>query len=192
MNRTFAACALIIALLLVANPWLAPVARSAEPALRSGRIASGVLTTSPAVDCSLVPDCRAWLQTGCRPTLAGRDPAWLASIVDVRDLADGTTPRMLVIRPGAPAGRIIGGVFVQFWRDHCIELRSASWHSFWDCGAAANPYRRYGPRPPCRKTRSANAVVGLEQVQTTLTIPPGVAWMTVSANDNVNLTWQLG
>lgn len=177
--------AAIAGLLLVAHPALA----SNPPAL-SGTIVSGVLTTSPAIPCQIQADCAPWLTSGCPAALAGHHQvAWLTAIVDVSAFADGTTPRTMTVRRGSPAGRILGGAFVQFWRGDCTEVRSASWHSFWDCGTQPNPYRPGQPRP-CQKT-GRHTVLGWESVSTTLTVPSGVRWMTVSANDNLNIGWQL-
>src|SRR5688500_13131207 len=89
---------LVIALVALVTVGLPGLARSASlapsPPLRSGRIVGGPDTTGSA-PCGLAPDCVAWLQSGCNPALAGRDPALHTSIVDVSDLADGTTRRVL-------------------------------------------------------------------------------------------------
>src|SRR5688500_8439240 len=92
----------------------APAAEAARP-LRKGRILSGVFTTGPAGPCSWQPDCIAWRASGCHPALAGADPAWLTSIVDVRELADGVTDRVFEYGPGRPVGVDPGGVFIEFW-----------------------------------------------------------------------------
>lgn len=143
----------------------APLAADAgSKPTRSGTIVSGILTTSPAWDCSFVPDCRAWIQTGCDPALTGRDPAWLTSIEDVAELADGKKQRTFEIREGEPAGAVLGGVVVQFWRDSCVEV--GRWHSY-DVATSQFWFR------------------------TTFKIPSGVRWMTVTGNDNVNIVWTL-
>jgi hypothetical protein len=121
--------AVLVSVLVVASVWSAPDARSAERPLRSGRIVSGVLTTSPSWDCWMVPDCAAWLASGCDPALAGRDPAWLASIVDVRDLADSETTRTFWYGTAEPAGFDPGGMTVEFWTDGCHEIWG---RRFWD------------------------------------------------------------
>lgn len=188
-GRLVAVLAVLIGALTMAA---APPAPAREQPPLSGTIISGVLTTGPAVECGLQPDCLPWLQSGCQPALAGSDPAWLTAIVDVTRRADGRTRQTLVIRTGPPHGRILGGVFVQFWRSDCTEVRSASWHSFYDCGPGRDPYRPYGPRPPCEQHRTADAIGHrLDWVRTRFRIPRGVAWMTISANDNINIRWSL-
>jgi hypothetical protein len=161
-------------------------------AARSGTITSGVLTTSPAWGCGAQPECLPWLESGCNPALAGRDPAWMSSIVSVAEMADGSTPRTIVIRRGSPTGRYFGGAYVQFWRRDCTEVTWTSWHSFWDCGARPSRYRPNALRPRCDATWTADPIGSrLVSVRTRFPIPRGVAWMTVSANDNVNLVWTI-
>ena len=121
------AAAVVLALALVLSQSAPARARAA----RSGTIVGGVLSTSPAWDCRIQPECLAWPQSGCSHALAGRDPAWMAAIVDVADLADGRTPRTIAIRRGAPGGVYLGGAYVQFWRRDCTEVHAESWHSFW-------------------------------------------------------------
>lgn len=147
---------------------------------RSGTIIDGVFTTGPAVGCGLQPDCAAWLAAGCSAALAGVDPAWHASIVDVTDRA-GTSARFAIAR-GVGESVILGGVVVQFWTAACTEL-PGSWSSFWDCHG-----------PPCYSEARylAGARFGRERVRTTLSIPERAAWMTISAKDNLNLDWTLG
>src|SRR5687768_11010259 len=88
---------LVITLVTLATMRLPGMALSASPAisppLRSGTIIGGPDTMGSA-PCGLTAECAAWLQSGCSPALAGRDPALHTSIVDVADLADGTTPRV--------------------------------------------------------------------------------------------------
>jgi hypothetical protein len=159
-------------------------AQAKPPApLRSGRILSGVLTTSPAWHCGLEPDCVPWLASGCDPALASPRVSWLSAIVDVADLADGTTPRTFTIKR-TRAGRIIGGASFQFWTRDCEEVHWLAWHTFWEC--------RYGQTPygfPCESKRSPDAVLGLDWIRATFPLPPEVAWMTISANDNLNIAW---
>lgn len=105
---------------LLALPVTPLSAARANQTLRSGTIVSGTGETvaNPWVTgmegCVGAPTCSAWLQSGCAPALAGADPALHTSIVDVADLADGVTPRVLRTRRGVP---ISGGgtLVVQFW-----------------------------------------------------------------------------
>ncbi len=147
-----------------------PFGARAEPEpLRSGTIVSAVYTTSTAMDCQWLPDCRAWLESHCNPALTGRDPAWLTSIVDVADLADGTTPRVFEyrdVRRGGPPGANMGGVMVQFWREGCTEIPSSRWDP-WD------------------------DVTWEKSWGTTLAVPSGAKWMTVGGNDSINFVWTL-
>jgi len=164
-----AAVAAIVAALCLSLAGPSP-ARAGDRPLRSGRIISGVLTTSPSWSCRMVPDCAAWLASGCDPTLAGRDPAWLASIVPIGTLADGATARQLAYGPaesvgGVPLGVVPGGVTVEFWLGDCSPI--GRWTRIW---------------PPSGGLRwGAGSVV----------VPRGAAWMTVTANDKVNLAWRL-
>jgi len=116
--------------------WLGPGARAQQPPVRSGRIISGVLTTSPSWECRLVPDCLAWLASDCDPALAGRDPAWLASIVDVGAMADGVTRRTFWYGEAWPAGFVPGGMTVELWTAGCRKLDG---HRFWK-----SPPRQFG------------------------------------------------
>lgn len=200
MTRAFAAVRVARRRLMAVPAVLAAAFMSTAPPpaqahgrpILSGTIASGIVTTGPALECGLQPDCLPWLQSGCDPALAGRDPAALTAIVNVAGLADGTTPRTLVIRPSSPQGRILGGAFVQFWRRDCTEVRSATWHSLYDCDPGGNPYRPLGSRPPCEEHRTRDAIgQHLDWVRTSFPIPRGVAWMTISANDNLNIVWSL-
>lgn len=116
------------------------------------------------------PECAAWLQSGSNPALAGRNPAVTASIENVAEFADGTTPRHFDWRAiGYPGFGIGGGVVVQLWRKDCTEIRSSKWRSAeW-----------YGPG------RWSN------RSSTTFPIPSDAKWMTVTTNDTANLRWNL-
>ena len=150
---------MVVIALLVVVP--ASYAHHPHPA-RSGRIVSGVLTTSPSWSCQFAPECAAWLMSGCDPALAGRDPAWLASIVDVRTLADSDRR----FRYGVDSvGVVPGGVSIEFWTAGC---RRISWARVW-------------PRMPWLGWTA----------WTHLPVPADAAWMTVTANDKVNLVWEL-
>jgi hypothetical protein len=148
----------------------------------SGTIIDGVFTTSPAVGCHVAPDCAAWAAAGCPGALAGVDPALHASIVAVEGRAG--TPRAFEVRRGTGESILLGGVEVQFWTNRCTEIQP-SWNSFWDCrlDPACSSKRRY--------VDGTGLYIGREWVRTTLSIPAGSAWMTVSANDNLNIDWTL-
>ena len=163
---------MLAASMLVATP---AVARG-DGTLRSGSIVSGT-GQSPAnfwvrgmEGCVGAPACSAWLQSACRPGLAGKNPAVHASIVDVGRLADGVTERVLDVRPGV--GLNWGHFVVQFWTgtnlsrfDYCRELVRGQFWS-WECG-----YRT----GLCR-----------------FTIPKGARWMTITSSpDNTNVHWTL-
>lgn len=154
--------------------------RAARDGSISGTIVDGIFTTGPAVGCELAPDCAAWRAAGCPGALAGVDPAWHASIVSVRERAG--TARAFEVRRGRGESLLLGGVVVQFWTRSCTPL-GRPWSSFWSCrlDPACSSQRRY-----------ANGLrLGSEWVRTTLVIPSGAAWMTVSANDNLNIRWSL-
>lgn len=91
--------------------------------LRRGMILGG-LGFLPPQECRGAPDCLAWLQSDCNPRFAGLGPAWLTSIVDVADLADGTKNRWFDLEPGQPVGNVAGGAVIQFWRADCSEIGS--------------------------------------------------------------------
>jgi hypothetical protein len=116
------------------------------------------------------PECAAWLKSRCNPALAGRNPAVTASIVDIRKLADGTTPRRFEWQAFSyPGWTVGGGVVVQLRRASCTEIVTSKWRSL------------------------AWYSSGLEVTRpgTTFVLPRGAAWMTVTTNDSANLEWRL-
>lgn len=147
---------------------------------------SGVFTTGPAADCVVEPDCAPWLLSGCRPELATRTRVtWLSAVVDVRRLADGTTPRTFTLRRGSN-GFILGGAHFEFWTRDCHRV--FAWHSFWDCARTPNPSWRYD----CETHDDPNAMtLNRQWVRTHFPIPTNVKWMTVSANDNLDVVWSV-
>jgi hypothetical protein len=141
----------------------------AQP-VRSGTILSGDawFVESKVGACQMAPDCRAWLETDCNAALAERDPAVMASIVRVDDLADGRTPRGFDFKLAKPAGLRWGGIVLQFWREDCTQIRGSLWRS-WQEGRYGNSQR--GPSP---------------------VVPVSAEWMTVSsAPDNPHIEWTL-
>ena len=115
------------------------------------------------------PECLAWLKSGCSPALAGREPAVTASIVDIADVADGTTSRELHWRAiSYPGWTVGGGVVVQLWREGCTEIRRSKWRSV--DGTGSFPTRRSS---------------------TSFRIPRAAKWMTVTTNDTALLEWTL-
>lgn len=112
------------------------------------------------------PECRAWLESGCDPALAGREPAVTASIQDVSDLADGATARLF--NWSAPPETDYGGVVLQLWRTDCTEIAGSEWRSL---------RRRW---PSWANEFSARFV-----------IPSDAAWMTVTTNDTAAVRWTL-
>ncbi|HUR78930.1 MAG TPA: hypothetical protein VMZ22_13365 [Acidimicrobiales bacterium] len=157
---------------------VAPVSpvRAATP-VRSGSILGGT-GESPVTfgvrgmeGCVGAPGCSAWLQSGCRPALAGKNPTVHASIVNVETLAG--TDRLMTAR-GYGGG---GSYIMQFWRpttatqgsggDWCVENFQGRLGS-WECAP------RYA-FSPCR-----------------LRIPSNAKWMTITASpDHLKLNWKL-
>lgn len=166
----------VVVAAVVAVTTALPSTAGAEP-LRSGTIVGGFFTFGPSSDCrsetvqrwcpgcQLAPDCLAWLESGCNAAPTGIDVAWLTSIEDVAELADGGTPR--VFSYGTPAGLTWGGVMVQFWRADCVEIRRdrRPTHS---CGGAP-AYNPCWERP----------------------VPSSAKWMTVVSNGSLNVAWTL-
>jgi hypothetical protein len=165
-----------LAIALVALPWPA----QATPA-RTGMIMGGLGGSQRGIgwpgqaiegECQIAPDCLAWLESGCDPALAGREPAATASIVDVADLADGETTRVIDLAPFGGAGLRWGEVLVQFWRPsgkhmypwfNCMEIQGSRFLAGYD-------WRRSDRR----------------------VIPAGAKWMTVTSNfDNIGVVWRL-
>lgn len=167
---------------------LAPVQIAAadnRAVLRSGTIsggtglelAGGQPWENPAAErsgCQYALDCRAWLQSGCEPALAGHDPALTASIVDVSDLAGDRTRRSLhMVAPRIPPWGLYPGAVIQFWRQDCTEIRFAKRHTIgtnsgceWQDGVAR-----------CKAFR----------------IPTRARWMTISGYaTTARLSWSLG
>lgn len=166
--RIWAAATLAItAMTMFASPSTA----APPPPVRSGTIVGGTgvifAGRQPAGErwgCEYTAECRTWLQSGCNPALAGHDPVLTASIVNVRALADGRTPRSFRWR--APS-LVHPGAVIQFWRHNCTEISDAERHTH-------NPYR--------------NKCGTCER----FAIPRGATWMTVSGNwTTAHLTWTL-
>lgn len=158
----------------------APSAAGPKP-LRSGTIAvgTGVNTVSEPPGgnrwgCEYAVNCRAWLEGGCNPALARRDPVLSASIVDVGALADGRTSRSSSWK--APAN-VHAGVMLQFWRQGCAASAKSEWHS-------VNPStHRCESRPGWPDPKARCRPLG---------IPRGAEWMTVSAYwTTAHPTWSL-
>jgi hypothetical protein len=150
---------------------------------RSGDIVTGLGGTQRAIgwpgyavqgECEAAADCLAWLESGCDPALAGREPAVMASIVDVAELADGETPRRFELSGSGQQGLRWGQVLVQFWRTappnmypwfNCNEIQGTRFLTGYEGS--------YG-RPPTR------------------IVPLGAKWMTVTSNfDNIHVGWRL-
>jgi hypothetical protein len=141
--------------------------------LRSGRIITAVAPSSQwDVDesnlldgCMAAPECVAWRLSGCSPSLAGRNPGIHASIVDVADLADGTTVRGFGFASDGPV-LDWGWVTVEFGSADCLPI-----------GA-----RRRLDSSRCWAAGCSRGVV----------IPENARWMTItSRQDNINIVWTL-
>lgn len=163
------------AALLAVVPY-SPV-RAAAP-VRSGTIVSGTGETPVNFwvrgmeGCVGAPACSAWLQSGCHPALAGKNPAVHASIVDVGKLAG--TDRVLTVDGGVPINW--GYFIVQFWTPTVDLGSSGVWcHevvrgrlSSWECA----PRHAISPCP--------------------IRIPADARWMTITSSpDNMNINWKL-
>lgn len=109
-----------------------------------------------------------WLESGCDPALAGREPAVTASIQSVSNLADGATSR--AFDWSAPPETDYGGVVVQLWNADCTEVPGSEWRSM----------DRRGTWP----TR-------VNDFSTRFVIPEGANWMTVTTNDTAEVKWTL-
>ena len=162
----------IISMTMLVALILTPVPGSAGGAkpVHSGTILSGdgwFLENSQG-GCQTSPDCAAWLQSGCNPALSGHDPAVMASIENVADLAGDRKRRAFRFGPGGPGALVWEGTVVQLWRKNCTEIRSSRWRAT-DCdGKGGN----------CTSTR--------------FRIPASTGWMTVTSYpENVNLVWTL-
>lgn len=168
--------ALVLATLVLPS---AGTAREAIQHGRSGTIVDGVFTTGPAIGCGVQPDCAAWLVAGCPAAVAGLEASWHAAIVPVG--ADAGEERRFVIRRGRGESVIFGGVVVEFWTRGC-DLLPGSWRSFYDC---------FPPACSERHRELMGMRLGVDRMRTTLHIPDGAAFMTISANDNLNIVWSL-
>jgi hypothetical protein len=156
---------------------LAPTVQAQGKPIRSGSIVVGTGSSQRALgwpgeavdgECQMVPDCLAWLETGCDPALAGREPAVTASIVDVSKLADGRTPRSITL---SGVGLHWGEVLVQFWR--------------------STPGNRY-PWFDCQEIEGSSFLTGYPRHNEPRSIPLGSTWMTITTNvDNTTVTWAL-
>ena len=148
--------------------------------LRSGTIVSGTVLSSNtwvsdnlvpenhAGACQMSPDCRAWLESDCNPALANRDPAAMASIVGVGNLADGSTPRVFEYEYAKPVGLSWGEIGIQFWGQDCTQIRGSLWR-YWEEAKHRDSQRGEIPF-----------------------VPVSAEWMTVSSTlDNARIAWTL-
>lgn len=157
-------------------------ASTATPA-HSGTVVTGSYIPhqglGPTPTCDTVPTCAAWRASGCAAALASRGPAVGASIVPVRDLADGRTPRHFTFSMGEPASWKWGRVTLQLWRSDCTEVSGSQL----DLGGFSGTH----PLGTCSLGKAARQCGAA-----TLVIPRTTAWMTVTPTaDNVNLDWTL-
>ena len=157
-----------------------PMPGTAAAPQRSGTII-GSGDISGNLPCGLAPDCAAWLQSGCDPALAGHDPAWLTSIVDVSDLADGTTRRVLSTR------RTLwrSGVYIQLWRGNCDEIGECA-STRWS--PSTEPWRDWDRPLGCHRAEIPPSRWAWGDP---LIIPRRARWMTISASSAVNTVWTL-
>jgi hypothetical protein len=114
----------VLAAVVVLQVMVPLQAAKAAPA-RSGTIIGGYFPFAPLLSpgpqgCEWTVECRAWLLSGCDPSIAGRDPGLHASIVDVRKLARSKTRTLRLHKP--LPGIVWGGVTVQLWSRDCTEI----------------------------------------------------------------------
>lgn len=151
MRRTILVSTLIALVLIPAQS-----ATADEEPVRSGTIVPGYWSY-PWADgsCESAADCAAWLNGGCQPALTGRNPALMASIEDVADLADGATLWQFEFKAGACCDE---WAVIQLWHQDCTEITGSRWSSR-ACAEA------------CRST--------------SLKIPASTKWMTVTGYAHV-------
>ena len=127
--------------------------------------------------CEYAAECLAWKQSGCNPALAGHNPVLTASIVDVGDLADGSTARsLLMVAPSIPPWGLYPGADIQFWQRDCTEIHDARRHSIGEGSSATCDW-------PSGVHRGGRC---------TFEIPTGAKWMTLSGYaTTVQLAWTL-
>lgn len=141
------------------------------PAMHSGEVRNCQWDEVPNLLGSLNAECRVWLDSGCDPHLAGREPAVTASIQEVSDLADGVTSRTFEWDAAGTREADLGGVVVQLWTGDCTEVRGSEWRSLDRLGQFCCTW--------------------IQHKSTTLVIPPTARWMTVTTNDTVGVEWTL-
>ena len=176
---------MLVTMAVLAVPAVAP-ARGDEAPLRSGTILGGAGLEVSDLEagaenpldrsgCEYAADCAAWLRSGCDPALAGVDPALTASIVDVAELADGSTRRSLEMRaPSIPPWGLYPGAAIQFWRRDCTEIPDTDLHTIGE------------------EAMSCHGHVGSGSGWCELRIPAGATWMTLSGYvTTANLSWTL-
>lgn len=150
--------------IIAMSMFLALMLAPAQPAFAGEEpISSGTIVTTygSSIDgepdtCETVPDCSAWLQSGCDPALAGRDPAVAASIEDVSKIADGGATWLFQFDACCGAKATI-----QLWRPDCTEVTGSR--------------QRSGD---CFDT-SIGHFCGL----TSIRMPESTTWMTVTVTD---------
>lgn len=163
-----------------------PASARGQEVLRSGTIVSGVGETQVSLyvrgmeGCAGAPTCAAWLQSACHPALVGTDHAVHAAIVDVAELADGTTERTLEFDRGT-AALSPGHFIVQFWDHTYLAVSGGEWE--W-CSEILDR----------RMSNWDGATSGTMRGDSwTFEIPERAHWMTITSSpDNLVINWQLG
>jgi hypothetical protein len=170
MSRAWIWTIVIVSVIGVVAP-ISPA--DARRPIRSGAVSGGPITTGPDASCEFAADCRAWLESGCKPALAGLNPAVHTSIVNVAGLAGRRTERQFLVRPGTvsgvPAGVVIGGFRIQFWSSRCGEVL---------------------PYPEIRDC-CTNYYPSWVRNQSRFRVPAHARWMTATADDNILIRWEL-
>lgn len=129
--------------------------------LRSGKI---TVSAPLSAACFNSPTCQGFTRSGCNTTFQA-SPQLEANIVDVSNLANGTTIRTFKTALGAPAGSPLplSGVNLTFWTASCTAKTLAT------------------PIP---------FVINVPET-VSFKIPSGTKWMIVSGGYAVNVDWTL-
>jgi hypothetical protein len=171
MRASLAAHVVVAAVITTAGALSTPAGASPAP-VRSGTILGGwfpgaaYVGPSPA-GCSVTAECAAWLASGCRPELAGRDPGLHDSIVSLRGISRARAWELRV-RPE----QVVAGAPSLVWGGLTLEL--------WDGGC--QPLMRIGPTHD-----DYHAIDDRARFR----MPPNAVWMTLASSDNTRLRWAL-
>jgi hypothetical protein len=168
-----------VLLALVVAP--VPSALAEEKTVLSGTVISDSRHWHPVFGhregCELAPDCRVWLESGCLPTLAGRQAGLTASIEDVAELAVQRSRWLFEF--GTHRG-YTGVAEVQLWRHDCTEIVNRRWRAS-DCDGDGTG--RYCRSTLLRIPSSARWM--------TITGYPYIPWLSELTSEPLTLNWTL-